>query len=215
MWRAGGELQPAERRLLGAAGTGAKAATGARSLAAATQRAKVLANIAASRAARQASKFGAYVAAERRAAAAAATARAAVAATGAGASGGLNSIPIMARSAVTAGLQAAGYSGRSVKWAYSIHGHHFYPKWLGGQPSGPILRVRGFEHLTDLEPGIYAFVQARVPAIGSRKASQVRALIRRGRVTQDQITDALFDYYKLRYPQLGDDVIRTTLEGGL
>lgn len=111
-------------------------------------------------------------------------------------------------------LRSGGYTGNTT-WAYSIHDHHFYPRWLGGQEAGPLLRVRGFEHITDLEPALFAHMQRAIPGLTERTAANVQRLISQGRVTQQQIAQALFDFYKARYPHLSDEAILNVLRSGL
>jgi len=54
-----------------------------------------------------------------------------------------------------------------------------------------------------------------IPALTQKTAAQVQQLIRSNKVTQEQITNALFEFYKARYPNLSEDVIREALKQGL
>jgi len=123
-------------------------------------------------------------------------------------------VSVMSPDQVQRALRSGGYTGNTT-WAYSIHDHHFYPRWLGGQEAGPHLRVRGFEHITDLEPALFAHMQRAIPAITERTAGHIQQLIARGRVTQDQITRALVSFYRSRYPSLSEDAILAALRQGL
>ena len=100
-------------------------------------------------------------------------------------------------------------------WAYSIHDHHLYPEWLGGAADGPRLRVRGYEHIRNLESDLFAHMKKDIPELTQKTTEQVRDLLRQGLVKQDDITDALVKFYRNRYPGLPEDVIRKWLEGGL
>jgi hypothetical protein len=122
-------------------------------------------------------------------------------------------IQIMSPSHVKASLPKD-YS-KSTKWAYSIHEHHLYPKWLGGKEGGPIVRVRGFEHITDLEPALLEFMKGRIPGLTQRSTATVRDLIRQGELTQDKITMALLDFYTARFPTINQDVLLDRLRKGL
>ena len=132
-----------------------------------------------------------------------------------GASGrAFRELPVAPPSAVKGALSAEGFTGNT-KWAYSIHEHHIYPKWLGGKTSGPTMRVRGFEHIKDLEPALLEHMQQYIPELTSRSTQQVRGLMRRGAVSQDEITEALFDFYRERYPSLPESAISETLARGV
>ncbi len=128
--------------------------------------------------------------------------------------GGFDDIPVMAASTVKQALTAA-EAIKDTTWAYSIHMHHIFPKWLGGSEDGPLLAIRGYEHIKDLEPKLFAHIKEAIPAIEEKTASHVNALVRSGRVTVDEITDALQDFYQSRYEGLDADAIRSTLEQAL
>jgi len=125
----------------------------------------------------------------------------------------LDDLPLMSPEQVKAALPS-GYS-KSSSWAYSIHDHHFYPMWLGGRTGGPKIRVRGFEHVTDLEPALFEHMKRNIPELTQKTRSQVQQLIRSGRVTQEEITEFLFEFYKSRYPNLSEEVIREALRKGI
>jgi RHS repeat-associated protein len=122
-------------------------------------------------------------------------------------------VPIMARDAVKKFLSET-YE-KSTKWAYSIHEHHIRSKWLLGKPDGPVMRVRGWEHITDLEPALWEYIKKEIPAITNRSPEAVRSLMKKGIVTEEEITEKLFDFYKKRYPQLTDEEIMEALIEGL
>jgi RHS repeat-associated protein len=125
----------------------------------------------------------------------------------------LDDIPIMSPTHVKASLPND-YS-KSTRWAYSIHEHHLYPKWLGGKEGGPIVRIRGFEHITDLEPALVDFMKGKIPGLTQKSAAAIRDLIRTGRLTQDTITAALLDFYTARFPTINRDVLLDRLRKGL
>lgn len=125
----------------------------------------------------------------------------------------LDDLPLMSPEQVKAALPS-GYS-KSSSWAYSIHDHHFYPKWLGGRAAGPTARVRGFEHITALEPALFEHMKSNIPGLTQKSSEQIQRLIRTGRVTQDDITAALFDFHKARYPNMADDALLDILRQGL
>jgi hypothetical protein len=122
-----------------------------------------------------------------------------------------NEIPIMDTSAVKSKL---GKQAGDTSWAYSIHDHHFYPKWLGGKEGGSLLRVRGYEHLTDLEPALFEHMKRTIPGLSEKSSAQIQGLLRRV-ITQDDITRSLVDFYAGMYPQLGRQQIVDALKGGL
>jgi RHS repeat-associated protein len=122
-------------------------------------------------------------------------------------------LEVMDPAAVKASLPA-NYA-KSTKWAYSIHEHHLYPQWLGGSAAGPRIRVRGLEHLSDLEPELVSFMKTRIPGLTQNSARQVRRAIQRGVVSQDEITEALVQFYTARYPQIPAETYRTVLQWGL
>jgi RHS repeat-associated protein len=126
----------------------------------------------------------------------------------------LDDLPIMTTDDVKAALQSGNYT-KSKKWAYSIHEHHWYPGWLGGKSSGVTAKVRGFEHITEMEPGLFEYIKTQIPLITKKSIKTVQSLIRRGVVTQKEITDTLFKFYKARYPNLSDEAIMDALKLGV
>ena len=100
-------------------------------------------------------------------------------------------------------------------WAYSVHAHHLYPRWLGGTLTGPTIKVRGYEHITDLEPKLFEHMKRSIPGLTQKSAEQIGIMIRSGRVSQDDITTALFDFYKRRYPNITDEELLDLLQKGL
>ncbi|PKN61043.1 MAG: hypothetical protein CVU57_31530, partial [Deltaproteobacteria bacterium HGW-Deltaproteobacteria-15] len=123
-------------------------------------------------------------------------------------------IPVMKASEVQSALKSGEYSGNT-DWAYSIHEHHVYPKWLGGAESGPRMKVRGYEHIKDLEPALFKHIQGEIPIITERTMQSVRILVRDGRIQQSRITQALVNFYARRYPGLSRSYLKSVLEGAL
>ena len=126
----------------------------------------------------------------------------------------LDDLPIMSTDEVKDALQSSKYT-KSTDWAYSIHEHHWYPGWLGGKSSGTTARIRGFEHITDLEPELFEYVKKQIPFIKRKSAELLKSLKKAGRVSQEEITEVLFDFYKSRYPDLSDEVIMDALKRGI
>jgi hypothetical protein len=126
----------------------------------------------------------------------------------------LDDIPLMTTDDVKAALQSGNYT-KSQKWAYSLHEHHWYPGWLGGKSGGATARVRGFEHITELEPELFEYVKKHIPLIKRKSAELFKLLKKTGRVSQEKITKTLFNFYKTRYPNLPDEVIMDALEKGI
>ena len=58
-------------------------------------------------------------------------------------------------------------------------------------------------------------MQSAIPGLTERTGANVQRLIAQGTVTQEQITQALFDFYRARYPQLSDEAILSALRSGL
>jgi hypothetical protein len=121
---------------------------------------------------------------------------------------------VMSTDTVKKNLDELGEAG-SAGGDYAIHGHHFYPKWLGGAADGPLIKVRGYEHLRELEPELWEHMKKSLPKITQRTDKKVQDLLDAGEITQDEITDALVEFYKKRYPQYSEKTIRDTLEKAL
>jgi hypothetical protein len=126
----------------------------------------------------------------------------------------LDDLPIMSTDDVKAALQSGNYT-KSKKWAYSIHEHHWYPGWLGGKSGGVTARIRGFEHITEMEPELFEYVKKHIPLIKRKSAELLKSLKKAGMVSQEEITEVLFDFYKSRYPNLSDEVIMDALKRGI
>jgi RHS repeat-associated protein len=126
----------------------------------------------------------------------------------------LDDIPIMSTDEVKDALQSGKYT-KSTDWAYKIHKHHWYPKWLGGKPGGVESNIRGFEHITDLEPELFLHLKKQIPDITNKSKGFIKSLIQRGVVKQEEITKELFKFYKSRYPNLSDEVIMDALKMGI
>jgi hypothetical protein len=126
----------------------------------------------------------------------------------------LDDIPIMSTDEVKDALQSGKYT-KSTDWAYSIHEHHWYPQWLGGKQSGASARIRGFEHIADMEPELFNHIKKQIPQITKKTLTSVKSLIRSGVVKQERITEVLFKYYKSRYPNLSDEAIIDALRIGI
>jgi len=112
-------------------------------------------------------------------------------------------------------LDDLGVPAKNRQWAYSLHKHHLFPKWLGGKADGPTLKMRGYEHISDLEPAWRRHIKEAIPEITRYSKQHVDDLVRTGRVTRDEITDSLVDFYRTRYPNLPEKHIRETLAEGL
>ncbi|KAB2929940.1 MAG: hypothetical protein F9K24_18075 [Leptonema illini] len=123
-------------------------------------------------------------------------------------------VPVMKASEVQSALKSGGYSGNT-DWAYSIHEHHVYPKWLGGAESGPRMKVRGYEHIKDLEPALFKHIKAEIPLITEKSTRSVKTLIDRRIIQQSEITQALVNFYARRYPGLSRSYLKSVLEGAL
>ena len=127
---------------------------------------------------------------------------------------GPDTIPIMLTSRVKETLGDTISSG-STTWAYSIHRHHSYPLWLGGSEIGPTLKIRGLEHIRDLEPALFEHMKKVLGGLTQKNATNVQRLLSRGGITQDDITAALLDFYKSRFPNISEETILTILQQGL
>jgi hypothetical protein len=77
------------------------------------------------------------------------------------------------------------------------------------------MRLRGYEHISDLEPKLASFVMARIPMIKQRTTAHVTGLLERGVVSQDRITEVLTQFYRSRYPNLAEEAIREVLARGV
>ncbi|MFC2155799.1 hypothetical protein ACFLRB_04850 [Acidobacteriota bacterium] len=84
-----------------------------------------------------------------------------------------------------------------------------------GKSGGVNVRVRGLEHITDLEPELFAYIKKHIPRIKTKSATLVQSLIESGSITQGEITEVLFRFYKSRYPSLSDDAIMDALMKGV
>jgi len=125
----------------------------------------------------------------------------------------LDDIPIMSTDEVKQKLPV-GYD-KDTNWAYSIHEHHKYPKWLNGAANGPTIKVRGFEHITELEPRLFEHIKKDFPDIKLKSEKSVSRLLKHGKISQDKITKSLFKFYKQYYPNLDDKTILNNLKKGL
>lgn len=126
----------------------------------------------------------------------------------------LNDLHLMSTDDFKAALKSGNYT-KSTKWAYSTHKHHWYPEWLGGKKRGVKAKIRGFEHITDLEPELFEYVKKHIPLIKRRSAELYKLLKTSGMVSQEKITKTLFNFYKTRYPNLPDEVIMDALKKGV
>jgi hypothetical protein len=77
------------------------------------------------------------------------------------------------------------------------------------------VRIRGFEHITDLEPALLEFMKGRIPGLTQKSAAEIRRLIGKAELTQDKITMALLDFYTARFPTINQDVLLDRLRKGL
>ena len=127
---------------------------------------------------------------------------------------GPDTIPIMLTSRVKDALGDS-ISSKSTIWAYSVHDHHWYPLWLGGSASGPTLKIRGLEHIRDLEPSLFEHMKQAIGGLTQKNATNVARLLSRGGLTQDDITAALLDFYRDRFANIPVDTIITILQQGL
>ena len=67
----------------------------------------------------------------------------------------INNIPLMSADDVMIWQAIRPWKGGK---PYAEHNHHFYPIWLGGLDHGPTIKVRGFEHISILEPQLERFM---------------------------------------------------------
>jgi hypothetical protein len=74
---------------------------------------------------------------------------------------------------------------------------------------------RGYEHITDLEPALFEHMKRTIPGLSEKSSAQIQGLLRRGIITQDDITRSLVDFHAGMYPQLGRQQIVDALKGGL
>ena len=77
---------------------------------------------------------------------------------------------------------------------YAEHNHHFYPIWLGGLDHGPTIKVRGFEHISILEPQLERFMYKKLSRYGVTNQTMTRKMIKSNEIPREEIFRHLTDF---------------------